>query len=670
MFKAAAIAVCCALAALPLFAEKPDVSTKDAALKSGFVLHCAEANDNVKSETLSAIKLKKIPTGAKEFEVLQPAPKNNLTVNAADFGLTEDIENAATAINRAIAHCKKIGAAKLVIPKGVYKCFDAVSITLEGFEDFTADFSGSTLVYYSPSISPASSPAPQWSEAAKSIADVKITNCERLKICNLKLDWDWARDPLGAFVKVVGKDANAGRPYIDLEFFQYKKYPKFGKRAPVVTLVPFRDDLSHIRDGRCGWFKTPENGMGEGVDALDNEWISPNVLRIFPKLDNFFKEAAPGSTYRLLHYYYGKSGIKMEANRHLTLENIDILSCRGHALHVDAGQQFWQYINVNVAPPADDPRRAITCTADHHHVANSRGCMKILNSTFSMGSDDGANIHDRSFFMKRAGERVLTSANSRGLEYFSPQVGDELSLMQDDFRPTGYTGKILKIDGERVELDKPLPKQDGEGFVCFNQKYGTRNIIIRDCKYTRHGCRGILLPAKDVTVENCLFEREQMGAIKCESGYTKSIWCEGYGVDNIVVRGCVFKMCNIRGIKSQGFARDIMLAAYMKTDPSDEQPASPIIKNVLFENNKFYDLHGLVATVSGSENVIFRNNEIHAGGECGGDLWYKGGFAVIGGKNIFIVDNAFFGDVPFAGVIEKKGAVENLNASGNRKISE
>ena len=107
-----------------------------------------------------------LPTGAREFEVLQPAPKSGVVVNAADFGLNENVENAATIINRAVAHCAKIGAAKLVVDRGTYKCFDAVSITLENFEDFTLDFSGSKLVYYSKCLK-SENPNPAWNTKKK-----------------------------------------------------------------------------------------------------------------------------------------------------------------------------------------------------------------------------------------------------------------------------------------------------------------------------------------------------------------------------------------------------------------------------------------------------------------------------------------------------------------------
>ena len=173
--------------------------------------------------------------------------------------------------------------------------------------------------------------------------------------------------------------------------------------------------------------------------------------------------------------------------------------------------------------------------------------------------------------------------------------------------------------------------------------------------------------AKDVTIENCLFEREEMGALKFETGYTERVWCEGYGVDNVVVRNCVFSKCNIKGAQSQGFVRDIMLAAYMRRDPSEEQPAVPVIKNLLFENNRFCDMRGLVALISSSQNVIFRNNSIECGFDYNDNLWYRGAFVVQHSKNVFIVDNTFAKkNIPMPGVFEKNGTVENLVVAGNR----
>lgn len=99
--------------------------------------------------------------------------------------------------------------------------------------------------------------------------------------------------------------------------------------------------------------------------------------------------------------------------------------------------------------------------------------------------------------------------------------------------------------------------------------------------------------------------------------------------------------------------------------------AVPIINNLLFENNKFFDTQGLVAVISSSDNVIFRNNVIENEFDYGNNLWYRGGFYVRNSKNIYIVDNAFVesSKVPLAGVYSQQKTVENLVVSGNKIIS-
>lgn len=623
----------------------------------------------------------KLPAGAEEFEVQLPRG-SGATVNAADFGLNESVENAATIINAALAHCKKIGASKLVLPKGKYKCFDATSIRLEGFEDFTLDGNGSLLVYQSDSVKQMKA---QWDKGLESgVSNIKIRNCRRVRVTNLDLDWDWERDPLAGFAKVVGRNADPKNPYVDFQFYQYEKYPTYGKKTPTVVITPYRADLSSLAEDAAGvWGGDPDPlGAGEGVSGFPNEWISPNTIRIYfnywtigaPKVAaervKQFREDLP---YRITHYYYGKNAFDMFSNRHLTLENIRIFSCRGHAFQVDGEQQYWQYINVKIMPP-DDPRRALTCSADHHHIANSRGFMKMIGCEFSMGMDDAGNFHDRSFVMKKVGDKTLESANTRGLAFFDAKVGDEISLRDGDYTPTGYVGKISAIDGERITFDKLLPESPNGIFVCFNTRFDTRNIIVRNCKFVRHGCRGLLILAKDVTIENSLFEREQLGALKFETGYTFNVWCEGTGVDNVVVRNCTFKRSNLRGIKSHGFARDIQISGYVEKDPSEKQPKTPVITNALFENNKFYETAGTVAVAAACENVIFRNNRIENAADTPSvaerDKWYRGGFYVRGGKNIKIVNNTYVKSpyMPNAGVYAKRGAYENCEFSGNKIV--
>lgn len=88
-----------------------------------------------------------LPTGAPEFSIDLPAPKDGATVNAADYGMEEGNEDCAAALNKAIAACREKNASKLVIPKGTYKFFSNSTVNIDGFTDFTVDGQGSLFIY-------------------------------------------------------------------------------------------------------------------------------------------------------------------------------------------------------------------------------------------------------------------------------------------------------------------------------------------------------------------------------------------------------------------------------------------------------------------------------------------------------------------------------------------
>ena len=288
------------------------------------------------------------PSGCADFEVEQPVfPENPTTVKAADFGFSEENQDCAAALNAAIEHCKKIGASKLELPEGVFKCFGADGVLLDSIENFVLDGKGATLIF----------------RKTKGSPNFSITNSKRIKICNLKMDWDWESDPLGAFVKVVGKhvDRNSDS-YIDVEFVGYEKYPLYGKPMPIKVLYLMDEKCEGISNERgVAYF-----GTGDGHYGTKNEWLSPNKARIYPgvapvglprpedypneysKSKNFWisSRAMVGRTYRIMHHYYGKNAFSLRDSKHLTFENIDVYSCRGMGFIVSYGTEYWQALNV------------------------------------------------------------------------------------------------------------------------------------------------------------------------------------------------------------------------------------------------------------------------------------------------------------------------------------
>jgi parallel beta-helix repeat protein len=123
--------------------------------------------------------------------------------------------------------------------------------------------------------------------------------------------------------------------------------------------------------------------------------------------------------------------------------------------------------------------------------------------------------------------------------HYAP-VGNPIEFRQMNYAPTGKTLKIVKQnklpDGKyEMFFAEDLPAQKGERLLMFNRTRHSDNMIVRNCYFHNNRAHGIMAQSSNITIENCKFERNEMGAMKIESGYRLTSWCEGYGVDNIVV---------------------------------------------------------------------------------------------------------------------------------------
>jgi len=599
-------------------------------------------------------KLKDLPKGAKPFTVDLPKPQNDIVVNAADFGLNENVTNAASIINKAIEQCKKTGASKLILPKGIYKAFEDVNIRLDGLTDFTFDGNGSTIIYHKTTAN-----------------NISIDNCTRIKMCNLNVDWDWEHDPLASLVEVVGKKMDGENSYVEFKFLEYDDFPNKDARMVNTSAYDVKADCVGSEDGVTGFFNNP---WGPKV-PVKHEWLKPNIVRVYFHKDvkwggwQGFDRYKEGMKLRMQHYYYHMNNMGMSNNTHMTLENFNVYSCAGHAFVVGGKQQYWQFINVNIKRPDGAKKRTITCSADHMHFTRSKGFFKMQNCEFGLGADDCINMHDCTGFARRNSDYSVLTQNANTVGIY--QIGDEIELRQGDFSPSGFKSKIAKIDRikpaegiyEVFFYDK-VPEQKLDGFIMFNWEYDTHNIIIENSKFWGNRARGILILARDVTVQNCHFYHIEGGAIKIESGYTFNLWSEGYGASNILIRNNIIECAS-----TTSAWRDINLNVYMKTDPSKGGTMYPILSDILFEKNKFIDSFGYVANITSSGNVTFRNNVIMHTTDRKKPNASRGTFYVAFSSNTKIINNKFV-ESPFAnaGVSYDPDSVKNLVVQGNRIV--
>ena len=266
------------------------------------------------------------------------------------------------------------------------------------------------------------------------------------------------------------------------------------------------------------------------------------------------------------------------------------------------------------------------------------------NCEFSYGCDDCINMHDNSVFARKTSEFALTGKRMGN----NLKVGDTVEFRHGDYSPANYTGKIasIKLIDKKNNIwettfENPLPEVKDDGFVLFNHDFNTHNIIVRNCFFHHNRARGILILARDVTIENCRFWRNEQAGIKIETGYTYDLWCEGYGVNNIKISNNTFDTVNPTGTRNQNFERDIFIGTYLKRDPSSEHTSYPILSNILIENNTFKDTFGLCAYIASAGNVIVRNNSFYAETPRETPQKYRGGFRIQNSENIKVVNNRY-----------------------------
>ena len=614
----------------------------------------------------------KTATGCPDFNVELPAGNPNApVVNAADFGATENNLKFCDAMNAAVAHCRKIGARKLVLPKGVYHLYNSGPITFEGLKDFEFDGGGSTFIFLRDKglAKMKGLDASKISNNFQDGACVKISECERVKLGNFNIDWDWAADPLGSIVRVENVCASPGGEYIDYKFVDYDNFPRRDLR--VANLSSY-DPVSNLIGVEGGATLGYEFYKGKNIPKM--EWLSGNVLRVWHS--HYSRRAKVGDFYRMQHYYYDGAGVLTHQNRHLTLSKVNVYSCRGHAFVVSGTQQYWQYLDCSIKPPEGAKARAITCTADHLHVVNSRGYMKLIGCDFMLGADDCINVHDCTGYAVRKSDFSLETRNVRGIKMF--KVGDPIELRDDDFSPSGFTGKIKSVKPidaskgvhEIVFADK-IPQPKGEGFIMFNHYYSSGNILLRNCKFHSNRARGIIIQCPNVTVENCVIKNNEMAGMRIVTGYTPNLWSEGFGVDNLLVRGCVFESTNRTDVKADGFARDIHIGIYRTTGERTGQTMYPIMSNITFEKNTFKNAYGLVAFITSSGNVVFRENIIINDIPRKKPLPYRGSFLVKTSTDTAIVNNIIVESkyAPNPGVYAEADTVKGLKIGGNKIVS-
>ena len=620
-----------------------------------------------------------VPTGCPAFTVDLPREHGGLTIDAAEFGVSEALEDNTAALQRAIDRCRAVGAEKLVMKKGVYRFFGTRSVVFSNLVDFTFDAQGSTLVFRRASAWRTDELIWQATFHPED-ANIFIRDCTRCRFMNYNMDWDWQTDPLATFARVTAvnpDDADATNSSVDFELTDYAEHPLYPRPMPIQCVAAMKETRDGFAPGTPSFPGVFYYDLCEGGYGRAMAWLAPNRIRLWPvrpptdpgtrtrASDTARHEKKPsdptlgrrkvaqyvvGRLYRIAHYYPGKSGIYMEGNRHLTLENANVYSCRGMAHVIDGPQHHTHFHHVHVVPPPGT-KRPITATADACHVANSLGYLKLEDFRVTLNQDDPSNIHDRTSAGRRADARTIEITHERGNLYFGAKAGDEIEVRNPDFSPLGFRARIVAVDGDRLTMDRDVPESMREGSILFDRSRGTDHVWWKDCVLEDFWGR-LTMMCSDLTFENCVFRGGTTCPLKVQAAFHPARWAEGAGATNHVYRGCTFEANQAYGVAPFGrIVSDIFVGSNVRTADYradlTKRPWNGAVEGILFEKCRFVRPRGALAHLYSGSNLIFRDNEIVVGpADDSGHHPYRGSIFIDFADGVHVSGNRFTSEDP------------------------
>ena len=541
-----------------------------------------------------------------KFYIQRPKADKLNEVNAADFGLSEENEDNFAAFQSALNYCSQHPQTKLFIDKGTYyfrstNGFDANNCTdllIEG-NDATFVFSSTDYRFF-------------------------IRNSDCVEIRNLNIDWNWKASPLASVVTV--QNSNADTNTLDL-VFKDAEYCDENCRLMAITQC---DPETYTFGAK---YSSKEVYLyQDGTNIKSVQKISDNTLRVTHNgCMNGFED---GETYILRHYVYNGTVFNLrDYSKNITFDNVSIYGSSGMAYICEGNSSHFQIINsfIGVNPEHKD-KRCVSLTADAIHIVNTNGCFNISDCDISGMGDDCINVHDGLGYVSAVNGNTLTLiASAMRLE-----AGDTLGFKNDKFENTDLTAKIVSVkalEGITKEVVvEGLPETLSVGWTAYNTECNSGNYVIRNNYFHENRARGLLLQSSNGLCENNHFHKTMAQAIKVVMDIEPTLWQEGTGVDNLIIRNNTFEKCNYSDWGS---------VIEIGTNIAGKSAETAVFTNIEISSNSFKDIPSTLMRINNINRLVLSENTVDTGdffdnSSVQGSLWF-GEYC----SNVKYTDNIF-----------------------------
>ena len=541
-----------------------------------------------------------------KFFIQRPKAEKLTTVNASDFGLAEENEDNFAAFQSALNYCALNPQTKLVIDKGTYYFESINGLDANNCTDLLIEGNDATFVFSS--------------------TDYRffIRNSDCVEIRNLNIDWNWKKSPLASVVIV--QNSNTDTNTLDL-VFKDAEYCDENCRLMAITQC---DPETYTFGAK---YSSKEVYLYQDETNIKSfQKISDNTLRVTHNgCMNGFED---GETYILRHYVYNGTVFNLrDYSKNITFDNVSIYGSSGMAYICEGNSSHFQIINsfIGVNPEHKD-KRCVSLTADAIHIVNTNGCFNISDCDISGMGDDCINVHDGLGYVSGVNGNTLTLiASAMRLE-----VGDTLAFKNDKFENTDLTAKIVSVkalEGITKEVVvEALPESVTAGWTAYNTECNSGNYVIRNNYFHENRARGLLLQSSNGLCENNRFYKTMAQAIKVVMDIEPTLWQEGTGVDNLIIRNNTFEKCNYSDWGS---------VIEIGTNIAGKSAETAVFTNIEISSNSFKDIPSTLMRINNINRLVLSENTVDTGdffdnSSVQGSLWF-GEYC----SNVKYTDNIF-----------------------------
>lgn len=513
-----------------------------------------------------------------KFFIQKPKADKLREVNAAVFGLSEDNDDNFEAFQAALNYCSQHTRTKLVIDKGTYYFRSANGLDADNCTDLLIEGSDATFIFSSTGYK------------------FFIRNSDCVEIRNLNFDWNWAESPLASVVTVQNSNPDANT--VDL-VFRNAEYCSESIRLTAITQC----DPETFTFGAK--YSSKEVYLYQDANAIKSvEKVSDNTLRVVNNgcMNNFEN----GEIYILRHYVYDGTVFNIrDYSKNITFYNVSIYGSSGMAYICEGNCSHFQIINSFIGVnPEHKNSRCVSLTADAIHIVNTEGCFNISGCDISGMGDDAINVHDGLGYISAVNGNTLTLiASAMRLE-----AGDTLAFKNDRFENTEITAKTVSVKAldwiTKEVVVEALPESVKAGWTAYNTECNSGNYVIRNNYFHENRARGLLLQSSNGLCENNRFYKTMAQAVKVVMDIEPTLWQEGTGVDNLIIRNNTFEKCNFSDWGS---------VIEIGTNIAGKSAETAVFTNVEITGNTFTDIPSRLMRVNNVNGLVFSKNTVDTG---------------------------------------------------------